>query len=74
MLILMLRLLAVVPATLGALRLMWDAVLPASANLGHVGHSAGDNLMSLPWVSLSRPSEASAHMSLPGCVDRHVLL
>lgn len=48
----MLRLLAVVPATLGALRLMWDAVLPSSATLGHVGHSAGDNLMSLPWVSL----------------------
>lgn len=55
----MLRLLAVVPATLGALRLMWDAILPSSATLGHVGHSAGDNLMSLPWVSFVREGDRS---------------
>lgn len=53
LLIFLLRLLAVVPATIGALSLMWDAIFPAPATLGLVGHSAGDKLMSLPWVSVS---------------------
>ncbi|KAJ9110494.1 hypothetical protein QFC19_001620 [Naganishia cerealis] len=51
--IFLLRLLAVVPATLGAFSLMWNAILPASVTLGQVGHSAGDNLMSLPWAALT---------------------
>ncbi|KAJ9097197.1 hypothetical protein QFC21_004866 [Naganishia friedmannii] len=48
-----LRLLAVVPASLGALSLMWNAIFPPLTTLGHVGHSAGDNLMSLPWAALT---------------------
>lgn len=52
LLIFLLRLLAVVPATIGALSLMWNAIFPASATLDLVGHSAGDKLMSLPWVSI----------------------